>query len=68
MSDPKFITVGTAFGEKTINIDSISSIEAFGGGGSTIILKEVKNGSNVEVLTTVSTHEIRRLISSLSTK
>lgn len=51
----KFITITTASGSKTISLDNIYSIEPFFNGAK-IILKEVKNGNNVELLT-VATYE-----------
>jgi hypothetical protein len=62
MSEPKFIVVPTIMsGEMIINLDNIASVE-FGIGGSTIILKQVKDGNNVQVPTQLSVAQVKILI------
>ena len=58
----KFITVRTALGDKTIAVDNIASVEAFGMGGSRIVLKEIKDGNSVEVICTSSVTTINNIL------
>ena len=51
MSEKKFITINTIMaGNVVIAIDNIASVKEYMG-GSVIVLKEVKNGDNIEVHT-----------------
>jgi hypothetical protein len=55
MSEKKFITVDTAIsGKVVIAIDNIASVKSWMGSGSLIVLKEVKNGSNIEIISSWS--------------
>ena len=57
MSNSNFINLPTAFGHQTVSIDNIARIENFLG-GSKVYLKEVKDGSNVEITCTASQQQV----------
>lgn len=58
MSNSKFIDVPSAVGNQIVAVDNIARVESWGGGGSKITLKEVKNGSNVEIISSSAQSEI----------
>ena len=64
MENTKFITINTLTGNRMINLDAISSIESLLG-GTKIILKEVKDGNNVELISSSNFRQITGLIASL---
>jgi len=66
MSKPKVIIVNTVLGSQIIAVDNIARVEPWGGGGSKIILMEVKDGSNVELLTSTSPGNVLQLMTAAS--
>lgn len=63
-----FIEVPTAMiGNVSINIDNISSVKSFMG-GSTIVLKEIKDGKSVEITSTSSYQKVMQAIDYFNSK
>ena len=60
-----FIEVKTIFGIYAINVSNIASVKPFMG-GSTIVLKEIKDGANVEINTTANYESVMRAIDSVN--
>lgn len=46
---PKFIFFTEGYGKRTVSLDSISSVQP-AGYGSKVVLKEMKDGKNVEFI------------------
>lgn len=57
MSTSNFINLPTALGHQSVAVDNIARVEGLMG-GSKVYLKEVKNGSNVEIICTASQSQV----------